>query len=199
MKTTQKTIIFLLGLLMPMATMPCVFTITNDSTYNQVYLVTTPDLAESVQQGTLDQIQGEDVVKIDNAGLNNTKKTKHNMWFFVYTPNKQKGTYDRTYKVSINYCSMEPGANVLTITQIEKGKIEADSKKRDRYVVTNFKTNTQKEAYGTVTKQAVYNATPAKCHTEAPKQKSQEAEQVIEEDNEAQFLSSREIFPDTLP
>lgn len=200
MKNTQKTIMLVLSLLTPIATMPCVFTVTNDSSYKTVYLVTNPDLAESVQQATLDKIQSVDIVKVDNAGLNNTKKTKHNMWFFVYTPNKQKGTYDRTYKLSINYCSMEPGANELTISQIEKGIIQADEK-CDRYIVTNFKNNTQKEECGNITKKAARNATPPKCHTQAPTQKTHEMkeEQVIERDYPGQFLSNEETFPGTLP
>lgn len=224
MKNTKKTALFVLSVLMPATTMPCVFTVTNDSNIGTVYLVTDPNIAESVQQATLNQMLSEDIVKVDNAGVNRSKKTKHNMWFFVYTPNKQKGTYDRTYKISINYCSMEPGANELTIQQIQKGIIPAD-KKCDRYVVTNFKNNRQKEACGNIVKPAVRDALPAKCHTEPatpakqampmqaiepakchtepaapkPQEKTTKAAHAIEKDYPAEFLSSEEIFPDTLP
>ena len=212
MNKTQKKLLFLLAMLMPATTMPCVFTITNDSNNRVVYVTTNQNMAASVSEKTLESTArtGEDVIKLNNSGHGKTGKTLKSMVFYVYTKNAQKQTFDRAYKVAINYCSMEPGANVLTIQEIERGVIPADFK-GDRYTVDNYKKNTH-----TFGGKASQGLSPEKVHAcggeSKPAQNSAKAavvththgevssnQQVIERERPEQFLSNPEVFPDTLP
>lgn len=158
------------ALLLPLTTLPCVFTVTNDSQFHDIYLVSNPNIGQSVQRKTLDRMRGEDVVKV-SKGIHRTHgKIGPTKWFWIYTKNAQTGTYDRHYKVAIRYCTDNPADNQITFQQIE-----ARAMNMDRYIVENYQ------------EMRLKGARPGK------------PQRYIETDRPGQFLSNEEIFPDTLP
>lgn len=115
--------IVIITLLLSNIAQACTFIITNDSRYQNIYLVGDEKLPKEM---TEQQLEESNAIKIPKGATGELHKV-----IYIYTPKaKRKGLYERHFFCTTRYCGQTEEENTLRFgyTQIAKRKFSKDPK-----------------------------------------------------------------------